>query len=76
MNTLDYINPQPLIVRPKIEGEKIARTQLLDELVAGGRLRPMIRRPRLALYGVKHLDACVPSTGTPWRAARNGKGRK
>jgi hypothetical protein len=76
MTTLEYLNPQPLLVRPKIAGEKIARMQLLVELVAGGRLRPMIGRPRLTLYSVKHLDASVRSTRTSSRAARNGRGRK
>ena len=49
----------PLLVRPHTAVEVLGSTELLDQLVRQGWVKPVIQRNRLTLYSLAHLETAV-----------------
>ncbi len=59
MKFSDVVQIHPSLVRPDAAAAILGSEELLDDLVAKGWLKPVIRRHKLTLYSVKALQACA-----------------
>jgi hypothetical protein len=59
MKFSDLVQIQPSLVRPEAAAAILGSEELLDDMVAKGWLKPVVRRHKLTLYSVKALQACA-----------------
>ena len=53
------ISTPAVLLRPEAAAKMVGSVEFLRELEAAGWIKPVIRRSRLTLYSVRHLQNCA-----------------